>query len=469
MFTLKALRLERISVKQAILLALAFLLGVLIICIAILVLSPGARMQTVQTTLDVMGANLPEDEHGHTNILLLGTGDENHDGADLTDTMIIASIDPSTRSVVMMSLPRDLYLDANRRLVNGRINAVFALEKYRLMREGIKEDEAAMQAMQEVATEMGEKLGLQIHGVMKADFTAFETVVDALGGVDVIVPETLTDYSYPLTETTVGTFRLEKGPQHLDGETALRYARSRHSTNDFDRSARQQQLLTAMADKVRGMGRINQVSFLIDLNEKLVGHISTTMTSDQVLGLAQIAQSLAMDRVITMQLNFSTGSDYLEASPGGFVYPAPPEMFSGASILLPLALPGRSSDWTQIRAFVHFLTQERPAYLAQPVILMNDLGAKQTHAFRLRNELLRYGFSVLPLESPDTDTPPVESTVYYRTDTGFAAAEFIGDLLGLPVAKESGSTGSGDVLIQIGSGFIHKPFATMSGATLNGD
>jgi LCP family protein required for cell wall assembly len=457
----------RLSPVRILLLFLAFFAGALAIGVLLLVFSPRARVQTVQTTLNVLGADLPKDDNGHTNILLLGTGDKNHDGADLTDTMIIASIDPaSTQSVVMISLPRDLFLDANKRLTNGRINAVYANEKYRLERSGLSDDVASLQALSAVGEEIGEKAGVEIHGVIKVDFTAFENVVDALGGVDIVVEKTINDYTYPISETQVGLFRLEEGPQHLDGKTALRYARSRHSTNDFDRSARQQQLLKAIADKIRNLGRLEQIRFLSDLNESLAGHVQTTMTRDQMLGMAQIASELSLDRAITTQLNFNAGSDYSEARAGGFVYPAPPELFEGASILLPTSLPGGSPDWRQIRTYVQFLTLHRAAYLAEPDILIQDLGAARLQAHRLRNELLRYRWTVLELEQPEVEEAAETSSVYYRDNAHYESASFLGRVLSLPVARATETTGSGDVLIQLGSDFTHKPFATMSGAVL---
>lgn len=450
-------------ILRAFALVCAVLLGVLVITGAALAVSSSFRETAMQTTLKVMGAELEQDEHGFTNILIIGTGDQNHDGADLTDTMIVASIDPvNTRSVVMLSLPRDLYLEGGT-YGDGRINAIYANRKYRLMRNGLEEEGASKQALEDLAAEIGGRLGMTIHGVLKADFTAFEQVVDAVGGVDVVVAEDLTDYSYPLSETRIGTFSIKAGPQHLDGETALKYARSRHSTNDFDRSARQQQILQAIAEKARGMGRFDQAGLLLSLNERLQGHVETTMDTDELLGLAQVASVLSLDRMVRMQVNFTAGSDYYEAAAGGFVYSAPPELFEGASVLLPTASPAGKNDWSQLRTFAQMLLLRRDLYLQHQTLTIRD-AAKLPQGYRLRNEFLRYGWDVLPLEKFEA----TESSVIYRASESKEAATFIGDLLMLPVmpAKEEAWTGSGDIMISLAPNFTFKSFVANSGALL---
>jgi len=463
-----------LSLLRAFLIALAVVIGVLVIAVGVLASSSKARVYTIQTTLNIMGATLPTDERGFTNVLLLGTGDKQHDGADLTDTMIVASIDPSdTRSIVMISLPRDLFLDVNSRTAQGRINAVYALEKYRLEAQGMEEAEASAQALTDLAAEIGERVGIPIHGVLKADFSAFVNVVDTVGGVDIEVKEEITDYTYPIAEGRTGTFHIDAGPQHIDGETALRYARSRHSTNDFDRSARQQQLLAALADRVRNMGRLAQIRLIGALQENLTGHVETTFTREELLGLAQISVELSLERVISMQVNFNAGSDYSDAQAGGFVYPAPPELFEGASILLPIASPSGKNDWSQIKTFAQMLTSYRGVYLQRPQILVENFAVKQIQAHRLRNELLRYGWDVLPINAQQQDVAeiPEQSVVFYRNQETFGAATFIGQLLSLPVARATGEgreegNGSGDILLLLGSGFEHKAFVTLSGAVL---
>jgi LCP family protein required for cell wall assembly len=447
---------------------LGIVLGVLLAGAATVAMSSTVRIGVVQTTLSAVGADLPADENGFTNILLLGVGDEWHDAPDLTDTMIIASIDPgSTKSVVMVSLPRDLLIDTDTRSVSGRINAIYANEKRRLqIREKMTPEEAGQLALRMVADEIGKNTGITIHGVIKADFTAFTEVVDALGGVDIDVPEPVTDYTYPIAEDQVGLFQVDAGPQHFDGETALKYARSRHSSTDFDRSARQQLLLKAVAAQARELSILSQFNLALDVWDRLEDHVVTTFDTSQILGLARIGTELSLKRMITSQINYSVGGDGIEAAAGGFVYPAPPELYEGASVLLPLPLPGRDADWSQIQTYVQFLVHFRRQYLTESSLVVRSAGASSIQSWRLRNELLRYGWSVLPIEQ-GTGTGSTYSSVYFRDNDDEAVAEWMGHLLELPVARATDEqTGSGDIILNLGSDFRYQPFQTLSGAVL---
>jgi len=453
---------RRLSMLQRIGIACAVIVALLVVAGAVLAASGSARMAVVRTSLKAFGVAPAHDANGFTNVLLLGVGDALHDGSDLTDTMILASIDPATRSAVMLSLPRDLMVVTESGISRGRINALYAGEKYRLQHvHGLEETEASQVALHDIGEEIGRQLGVEVHAVLKADFTAFTSTVDALGGVDVEVPKRIADYTYPVTERTTGLFELDAGLQHLDGETALKYARSRHSTSDFDRSARQQQLIAAMGDKLRGLGRMDQVNFVRALLLDVSGHIETTLSTPELLGLVQIGSELSFDRILKYQLNFHIGGDTSQASAGGFVYPAPLEQFEGASVLVPFSLSGRMSDWGQIRTFAALTMQHRDAYLSHPVIQIQHATQAQTQAWRLRNELLRNGFDVEPLVQSGaiTDLPdPV--LIRYLDDEQRPAATFLATLLKGPLTQEQAGqwTGSGDILLLIDSSFRYTRF-----------
>lgn len=448
---------------------LCIVLGILLGGAVGVAVSPSMRTAVLRMALAVTGTTVLRDEHGFTNILLLGVGDEHHDGSDLTDTMIVVSIDESTDSVVLLSLPRDLLIESNEKTVGGRINAMYANEKRRLeIREKMSKEQAAMQALHTLGDQIGKKLGMRIHGVLKADFTALIEAVDALGGVDVDVPEDITDYTYPIAEDQVGLFHVKKGVQHFDGETALRYARSRHSTSDFDRSARQQLLLSALAAKAKTLSMNERITAGFDVYQRLQSHILSTLSTGQIILLAQIGSTIPRDNMIAMQLNYSVGGDGIEAAAGGFVIPAPPEFYEGASVLLPLPLPGKEPDWSQIRTFAQFLLQKRDVYLSRAAIQIRDAGAGSYQTWRLRNELLRYGFHALPIEKVTSGSGVTDySGSYYRENDFKSVGTFAGNLLSLPVARMTDEeTGSGDVILLLGPGFRFQPFETLSGAVL---
>jgi anionic cell wall polymer biosynthesis LytR-Cps2A-Psr (LCP) family protein len=120
-----------------------------------------------------------------------------------------------------------------------------------------------------------------VHGYVRLDFDGFRTMVDAVGGIDVVVEEGIVDDAYPTAD--YGTTRIEipDGPQHMDGETALRYVRSRHGSSDFDRAARQQQVVIALVRRLsgpRGWARLPAVFGVV------IDHVDTD------LGLGRLIQ-----------------------------------------------------------------------------------------------------------------------------------------------------------------------------------
>jgi LCP family protein required for cell wall assembly len=443
---------------------LLILLFVIIVPLSI----PGFRMTAVRSVLAVAGAAPPHDTYGHTNILLLGTGDKNHDGADLTDTMIIASIDPSTGSVVMLSIPRDLYLTNNPDVADGRINMLYVSFKGRERAEHphITDDEATHLALQDTADAVSKLLGTGIQGAIKVDFTAFVNAVDALGGVDVVVTKPITDYTYPIREGVTGLFHMDAGPQHLDGETALKFARSRHGSTDFERSQRQRQLLDAMSAKLASMNRLQQFNFVSAFWQSVLSHVQTTFSTQQVLGLAQIATALSTKNIISEGINFNAGGDAQDAGAGGFLYSPDPALYQGADVLIPTVLPTDPTGWLQIRTYVSFLLNHRDLYLADLPMNVSNVSANSLAAYRLENELRRYGFDVVETKSlpgPKKKVTLAQSFIAFTQGSDRHVAGFFGNLLHMQVSEAAPDvTATGSLIrIVLGKDYKFVPFQVL--------
>jgi LCP family protein required for cell wall assembly len=175
-----------------------------------------------------------------TNILIVGIDRRPDEGnAVRTDSLLLVHADPSGPHLVMLSIPRDLWVSIPG-WGESRINSAHVYA----------EMETPGSGPARAAQTVSENFGVPVHGSLRLDFEAFRDVVDAAGGIDVEVPKPVVDNAYP-TEN-YGTMRIEipAGWQHMDGETALQYARSRHGSNDFDRAARQQQIVLALAKKL---------------------------------------------------------------------------------------------------------------------------------------------------------------------------------------------------------------------------
>jgi LCP family protein required for cell wall assembly len=191
-------------------------------------------------------ATLKKDSTGeYTNALIVGIDTRETGNLLNTDTIILVSYNHETHDVIMMSIPRDFHVQINPEVYwFNRINSVYSTYEEKGEGQGLLR-------LREVVTEITGK-EIQYHAMI--DYKGFVELIDSLGGVDVNVENSFTDYRFP-AEPGYKTVSFEEGPQHMDGETALEYARSRHSLDnnegsDFARARRQQRLITAVTDKI---------------------------------------------------------------------------------------------------------------------------------------------------------------------------------------------------------------------------
>lgn len=435
------------------------------------------KVLSLQNIIGVTGTDIPHDTYGHTNILLLGQGDADHDGIDLTDTIMVASLDPEqTKSAVLLSLPRDLYFLETEKMGKGRINSLYRDYKITLKRAGKNDAEASQLAMRELADEIGRALNMEIHHIVKVDFIGFVQAVDAIDGIDIVVPSDLHDPEYPGSNYTYETFSIRAGERHLDGETALKYARSRHSTSDFDRSARQQQILQAIADKMKNEGILTKPKQILDLMNIMNEHILTTLTVRDMVSMAGLAKKIDRSHLIGMQLNTTNGLYGATSEPGGLLYTPPRDQFGGAAVLLPVSIPESPITWKQIQALTKLLMHERIAHVERTPIQIWNTGAEPGSARRLGGELTRYGFNVIATENAPEKRERPDSAIVASGSGG--TTSMLHRLLGYPVESSSslqkpiaipGSSDSSDssgysesstpsiITIELGEDFTYMP------------
>jgi LCP family protein required for cell wall assembly len=291
----------------------------------ILILIVGIVKAVSHINLNVLlraaGDELQKDEYGHTNFLLVGTGGINHEGADLTDTLIIAGFDAENKTVTMMSIPRDLYVK-DEIIGNSRINETYYHAK-KYYDDPVKGTEFLKNKIQEVT-------GLEIHYWAKINFQGFKDLIDALGGIDVYVDESIYDPYYPKDETFLyETFSISEGLNHMDGETALKYARSRKTTSDFSRAERQQKIIYAIKEKALQTETILSQQKLKNLLNALKANIETNIKIQEILTLGSYAGEFTQDD-INRKLIHDDPSQC-----GGFVYPPNSEYYGGMFVLIP--------------------------------------------------------------------------------------------------------------------------------------
>jgi polyisoprenyl-teichoic acid--peptidoglycan teichoic acid transferase len=248
---------------------------------------------------------LAGEKEARINILLLGIGGENHDGGQLTDTIIIASINPDQHTLGLLSIPRDLVVP-----IPGigwqKINAAHA---YGVASSRGKKNAGAALSQQTIE----DITKLNIHYYVKLDFEGFTKMVDALGGVRVNVQEAFTDTEYPDENFGYAPVTFESGWQHFSGTTALKYVRSRHGTEgqgtDFARAGRQQQVLQAIQNRAKALSTLLNPNKLLSLAEIIGTHVETNMEIWEVVRLFDIVQSARNNMV--NQVVLSTKADGL--------------------------------------------------------------------------------------------------------------------------------------------------------------
>ncbi len=240
------------------------------------------------------------------NVLLVGV-DRRPDTQEgvRSDTIILVHIDPAQGWAGMLSIPRDSVADIPH-LGQQKINTAYAYgfsHAAEIYGEGTTPDAGGGALAAETVEGF---LGLKVNYVAQIDFHGFQRVVDTLGGVTVDVPRPLLDPAYPTDDYGYERLYVPAGLQVLDGATALRYARSRHSSSDFDRSRRQQQVLRAILAEMRARGILSQVTLLPSLVSDLEQSVSTTMPlgdMDTLRGLADLAQRLEPSQIVQLSIN----------------------------------------------------------------------------------------------------------------------------------------------------------------------
>lgn len=228
------------------------------------------------------------------NVLLVGVDAKRERTTTLTDTMMVASLDPVGRSVSLLSVPRDL-IDTplgNGDVFGPKLNSLLAYADRH-------PDEFPQGGLRALEDAVGALLDIPIHYYARLDFRGFVTMVDAVGGVDVTVARGFQDPGYDGFGFDARGWSITEGEHHLDGANALAYARSRKAAgeSDFTRAARQQQILVAMREQVAQAG-----SLLFELPALLDATANTLRSDvpvDKLPELAAILDEVDRDAMVS--------------------------------------------------------------------------------------------------------------------------------------------------------------------------
>ena len=319
-------------------------------------------------------------------ILLTGRGGGNHDAPNLTDTIILVGVNDEQEAISMLSLPRDLYVSYDDLYQkSGRINGIYDLALTR----GKTQDEA----MQALASKVGEITGKTVTQYVNIDFQGFEEVVDTLWWVEVTLEENFIDTAYPTINWGYTTFMLKKWTWTLDGETALKYARSRHSTSDFDRSLRQQQIISSLQNKVSNLGYFSDSGKILELYNLFREYVDTNMSSAQMIKLWLKIKKWENSVNLSYNLNDGCYTGIVICPSGGLLYLPERAYFGGASVILPLwADASNISHYDTIHTFADIIFDQPRALKPEKMIAVYNAGMERGSAGELVKELSPFGF-----------------------------------------------------------------------------
>jgi len=217
---------------------------------------------------------------GRTTVLVMGVDARPGAQALRTDSIIVITINPQMGSAGIMSIPRDLVMRAPvlNRIV--KINTLYGLGEINRFPGG---------GAGYLRDSVSELIGYPVDYYVKVNFEGFKQVVDLIGGIDIDVPKEIYDDQYP--NDTYGyepPVHFLPGLQHMDGDTALKYARTRHADNDYLRAARQQQVIIAIKEKITQQGQMAALlPRLPGLAIAMANTVQTDMPVDKAIALAR--------------------------------------------------------------------------------------------------------------------------------------------------------------------------------------
>lgn len=350
----------------------------------------GGKAPGLASKVDI--SQLKGEGDGRVNILLLGIGGPGHDGEDLTDTIMIASVDPVNNKIDLLSIPRDLWVSIPGN-GNQKINAAYAYGKQQSKAKTLAGQEQDGLALIDKA--IAPVIGININYHAVVDFKAFKDTVDAVGGVTFNVPETLYDPTIAWENNWNPTIA-KAGVQTMHGAQALLYARSRETSSDFARGERQRQLLVALKEKILSLGTFSNPVKISNLLNSLGNNVYTDFSLNDMSRLYQITSKIPSGSITSLDLVTPPHNLLTTAA------------VNGLSTVQPLA---GVFDYSAIKTYIRSTLKD--GYIAKENATIAVYNATNvTGLATTTGSLLKsYGYNVTTIDSTKTATNPSVTTI----------------------------------------------------------
>lgn len=287
------------------------------------------------------------------NILFLGIGGGSHEGPLLTDSMMLLSLpygenstDTTKGEVLVMSVPRDIWLDS----LGYRINEAYRIGEEKRKGGGLILAKAAI----------SEIIDQPIHYSVRVDFAGFEKAIDLLGGIEVKVENAFDDYEYPIQGKELDDcsgdpfyrcryehLRFDSGPQVMSGNQALKFARSRHAEgpegSDYARAKRQQKIFQAVKAKVLTLNTLLNASKVRELSKTFAENLDTDIKDEEFDDFLKLGLSLKEARIKTIFLDQGDS----ENGRAGLLTEGNSQNYGGAWVLVP-----KNGNWKEAQKYI---------------------------------------------------------------------------------------------------------------------
>ncbi len=361
------------------------------------------------------------------NILVLGIDkrDDEPIAGTRSDTIIVVSIDPVSKSAAMVSLPRDLWVNipgctARLGCSGGqqRINVAHAVGGPDMARQTVTAD-----------------FGVPINFYARVDFRGFEQLIDAAGGVVIDVDWPVKDDEYPTADYGYQRIYFGPGPQLMDGATALQYARSRHGMSDFARAGRQQKVIVSLRTRALQLNMLSRAPELVGIAQK---SLSTDLSPVQMLSLAKLVSQIDRDKIYNLVIDTNYVTPFKGQDGADLLSPNVPAI-RGA-----IAAAQRAAAHPELRAKVEVLNGSGTVGLGQ----------------KAADYLTAQGFNVVRIAAAERSDYRSSMVQVLTEDKGEGAAQAVASTLRFPTTAISAlptPNASADIRIVLGQDFRIPP------------
>lgn len=353
--------------------------------------------------VDIINKVEEENQKEKINILIIWRWWWDHEAPNLTDTIILASINSKSKIISMLSIPRDLYIEYPWK-ENWKINWLFA--KY-----NSKTEHNWISVLKDKITELTwEEIDYHIN----IDFNWFTKIIDTIWWIQITIPEDFVDNKYPDSNWWYKTLTFKKWTWIFDGDNALKYARSRHSTSDYDRSLRQQQVIKAIKDKLTWNYFLTSPLKLKELYNVFIEYVDTDLKLATILKLAYNLNWKWDFKIISSNLNDSCLPWSLICTKWSFLYTPNRSNFWWMSVsLIEWSTIGNLSNYDILHKYSNIVFNFSWIFDENYIINVFNWAKLGSVAWDISVELSRYWFNI-PDKSSIWNTPELyEKTVIY--------------------------------------------------------